>query len=97
MLSGGIREGQLTELVGESSSGKTQLCLSIALRTALRNEGVIYLDTTASFSASRLVEMHRHEPLESQQARAAAAPCRRSAGDSILPLPDLRRLWSAVR
>lgn len=31
LLKGGIREGQLTELVGPSSSGKTQVCIHMLL------------------------------------------------------------------
>ncbi|CAD6888448.1 unnamed protein product [Tilletia controversa] len=35
ILGGGIRRGTVTELVGESSSGKTQLALQLALHTVL--------------------------------------------------------------
>mmetsp|Transcript_571 Transcript_571/g.1723 ORF Transcript_571/g.1723 Transcript_571/m.1723 type:complete len:330 (-) Transcript_571:687-1676(-) len=58
LLRGGLREGQMTEVAGESASGKTQLCLSAALRTAMRGERVVFVDTSMSFSARRLAEMH---------------------------------------
>ncbi|XP_044467355.1 DNA repair protein RAD51 homolog 4-like isoform X2 [Mangifera indica] len=55
LLQGGLREGQLTELVGPSSSGKTQFCLQTAANVAVKNMGyVVYLDTGNSFSAQRI-------------------------------------------
>ncbi|GAB4822360.1 hypothetical protein N2152v2_009406 [Parachlorella kessleri] len=54
LLRGGFREGQLAEVCGESASGKTQLCLSCAAHTALRGEGVVFVDTSNAFSAGRL-------------------------------------------
>ncbi|KAH1066838.1 hypothetical protein J1N35_031825 [Gossypium stocksii] len=53
LLGGGIRVGQLTELVGPSSSGKTQVCLRTASNVA-RNHMVLYLDTGNSFSPQRI-------------------------------------------
>ena len=35
-LSGGLRRGEITEVVGESSSGKTQLCLQFCVQAAIR-------------------------------------------------------------
>ncbi|XP_006590288.1 DNA repair protein RAD51 homolog 4-like isoform X2 [Glycine max] len=52
---GGLREGQLTELVGSSSSGKTQACLlSASTVVAKHKSSVIYLDTGNSFSPQRI-------------------------------------------
>ncbi|CAL5211383.1 unnamed protein product [Lathyrus oleraceus] len=53
-LGGGLREGQLTELVGPSSSGKTQVCLMSASTVAKHKCSVIYLDTGNSFSPQRI-------------------------------------------
>ncbi|XP_058729884.1 DNA repair protein RAD51 homolog 4-like isoform X2 [Vicia villosa] len=53
-LGGGLREGQLTELVGPSSSGKTQACLMSASTVAKHKCSVIYLDTGNSFSPQRI-------------------------------------------
>ncbi|RZB79934.1 DNA repair protein RAD51-like 4 isoform C [Glycine soja] len=55
LLRGGLREGQLTELVGSSSSGKTQACLlSASTVVAKHKSSVIYLDTGNSFSPQRI-------------------------------------------
>jgi RAD51-like protein 3 len=49
----GIVRGQWTELVGAPCSGKTQLCM-FAASESLRNGGsVVYIDTGASFCATR--------------------------------------------
>eukprot|EP00882_Tetradesmus_deserticola_P020824 GHRQ01022507.1.p1 GENE.GHRQ01022507.1~~GHRQ01022507.1.p1 ORF type:complete len:200 (+),score=62.50 GHRQ01022507.1:378-977(+) len=53
ILMGGMRETTVTELAGESCSGKTQLCLLAAVTTAQRGERVVYFDTTNAFSAGR--------------------------------------------
>ncbi|XP_004505899.1 DNA repair protein RAD51 homolog 4 isoform X2 [Cicer arietinum] len=54
LLGGGLRAGQLTELVGPSSSGKTQVCLMSASTFAKHKGSVIYLDTGNSFSPQRI-------------------------------------------
>ncbi|XP_006305443.2 DNA repair protein RAD51 homolog 4 [Capsella rubella] len=57
LLKGGFREGQLTELVGPSSSGKTQFCMQAAASVAEKHAGrVLYLDTGNSFSARRIAQ-----------------------------------------
>ncbi|KAB2606830.1 DNA repair protein RAD51-like protein 4 [Pyrus ussuriensis x Pyrus communis] len=56
LLRGGLREGHVTELVGPSSSGKTQVCLLSAANVATKHMGtVVYLDTGNSFSPERIV------------------------------------------
>lgn len=55
LLRGGLHEGYLTELVGPSSSGKTQICLQAASNvTKTYKCGVAYVDTCNSFSAKRI-------------------------------------------
>ncbi|CAN6179881.1 unnamed protein product [Urochloa humidicola] len=55
LLGGGLRKGQLTEITGPSSSGKTQVCLHFASNVAAKQMGVVmYLDTSNSFSPSRV-------------------------------------------
>ncbi|CAN6890740.1 unnamed protein product [Brassica oleracea] len=57
LLQGGYGEGQLTELVGPSSSGKTQFCMRAAASVAEKQEGsVFYIDTGNSFSARRIAQ-----------------------------------------
>lgn len=53
LLGGGLREGFITELMGETSSGKTQICHHVAAITSIRGEHVVYFDTTNSFSPER--------------------------------------------
>ncbi|XP_074563831.1 DNA repair protein RAD51 homolog 4 [Curcuma longa] len=58
LLEGGFRIGQLTEIVGPSSSGKTQICLCSALSVADMNLGIVFfLDTCNSFSSNRIASM----------------------------------------
>lgn len=68
LLGGGLREGQLTELVGPSSSGKTQVCLQAASNVAEKHMGrVVYLDTSNSFSPQRIarfVDLGTHNFLQ---------------------------------
>ncbi|BBH04865.1 homolog of RAD51 D [Prunus dulcis] len=61
LLGGGLREGQLTELVGPSSCGKTQVCLLAASNVATKHMGnVVYLDTGNSFSPQRIAQFVGH-------------------------------------
>ena len=60
VLLGGLHTGEVTEVVGSSSSGKTQLCLLAAtVTTACSPASVLYLDTSQSFSVDRVAEIHR--------------------------------------
>lgn len=55
LLQGGLRGGQLTELVGPSPSGKTQVCLQAASHIAHKYMGtVMFLDASNSFSPKRV-------------------------------------------
>ncbi|KAG8371417.1 hypothetical protein BUALT_Bualt13G0085500 [Buddleja alternifolia] len=57
LLQGGLREGHVTELVGPSSSGKTQVCLQAAAHVARNYSGtVMYFDSGNSFSPKRIAE-----------------------------------------
>ncbi|KAG2673578.1 hypothetical protein I3760_13G099000 [Carya illinoinensis] len=63
LLQGGLRMGQLTELVGASSSGKTQVCLLATSNVAKKHmDGVVYLDTGNSFSPQRVIDFIRQNP-----------------------------------
>lgn len=58
LLEGGLREGTVTELVGGSSSGKTQVCMQVAASVAYRCRAMVgFVDTCHSFSATRLSHM----------------------------------------
>jgi len=73
----------LTELAGESGSGKTQLCLQLALEAArATGQGVVYLCTEDAFPARRLDQLRAARQLTSD------------VTDSILieHLPDVESL-----
>lgn len=58
LLGGGLRQGQVTELVGPSSSGKTQICLYVASYAAVKHFGsIVFFDTSNSFSPNRVASM----------------------------------------
>ncbi|VDM28161.1 unnamed protein product [Toxocara canis] len=61
MIHGGIIRGELTELVGSISVGKTQMCLSLTASMLLDSEmdsyDVLYIDTNGSFRSTRLLNM----------------------------------------
>ncbi|KAG5566859.1 hypothetical protein RHGRI_002416 [Rhododendron griersonianum] len=61
LLQGGFRQGHLTELVGPSSSCKTQVCLQSA-STVARIGGVLFLDTGNSFSPKRIAQFLISDP-----------------------------------
>ncbi|GFS30663.1 RmlC-like cupins superfamily protein [Actinidia rufa] len=60
-LQGGLREGHVTELVGPSSSYKTQVCLQVASNVA-KMGGVVFLDTGNSFSPKRIAQFLISDP-----------------------------------
>ncbi|CAH8528135.1 unnamed protein product [Heterobilharzia americana] len=54
----GLRTGEITEVIGKSSTCKTQLCLSVcaSLLQSCQTSSIIYLDTKGDFIPSRLEE-----------------------------------------
>lgn len=69
LLDGGLHTGELTEIVGAAGVGKSQICMSIALFTAMETKkNVLYIDTGGSFSATRVKDMlgQRDNSLASQ-------------------------------
>ncbi|KAF7388138.1 hypothetical protein HZH66_010905 [Vespula vulgaris] len=62
LLGGGLNPGQIYEICGISSSGKTQLCLTIASNIALLPNNVVrYIDTKGDFFASRVETILNHK------------------------------------
>lgn len=57
LLGGGFSFREISELCGRSGSGKTQLCLSVAVDAALNGLQVAILDTTNWFNASRALQL----------------------------------------
>jgi len=57
LLSGGLRRGEICEVVGESSAGKSQFCLHCTLTVARAGGGVAYLNSEGAFPVNRLQQM----------------------------------------
>lgn len=62
-LGGGIETGYITEISGESSMGKTQICFQLCVNAQLPVElggldaEVIFVDTEKTFSSERMIEI----------------------------------------
>lgn len=74
VIGGGIYTGRITEVVGASTSGKTQLCHSLAVHTVLQSHfDVAYVDTLCCFSVERIRQIMSFAtpPLEKQKLEKA--------------------------
>ena len=56
-LGGGISEGLVTSISGQSATGKTQLTFQICLNALHSEKDILFQDTTGEFRPERLVEM----------------------------------------
>jgi RecA/RadA recombinase len=58
-LLGGIRTGLITNIFGESGSGKSQFCFSICANLIKKNKDVraIFIDTSGNFRPERILDM----------------------------------------
>jgi RAD51-like protein 3 len=56
LLQGGLHPGEITEISGETATGKTQLAFSATLTTLCSNKDnkVLFIDTVSTFSAERI-------------------------------------------
>mmetsp|Transcript_7899 Transcript_7899/g.15377 ORF Transcript_7899/g.15377 Transcript_7899/m.15377 type:complete len:405 (-) Transcript_7899:175-1389(-) len=54
LLAGGLWQGHVTELCGQSCVGKTHFCHLATSTALLRGEHVVYIDTTNSFSIQKI-------------------------------------------
>ncbi len=58
ILGGGIEPQSITEFYGAFATGKTQLCIQLAVNTVLELNGdVIYIDTEGSFRPERVMQI----------------------------------------
>ncbi|BGP03684.1 putative RAD57 protein [Rhodotorula toruloides ATCC 204091] len=66
LLGGGIRVGSLTELAGQSSSGKTNLCLQLCVTVQLSRSrgglggGALFITSEGKVPSTRLFELAEH-------------------------------------
>lgn len=65
LLNGGLEAGIITEIFGEGGSGKTNLCMQIAISVASKERKVFYLDTEG-FSNERFNQMSGSSPAISE-------------------------------
>ena len=56
-LGGGIKEGLITDISGQNSTGKTQLAFQICINALKNGKEILFQDTTGEFRPERLVEM----------------------------------------
>ncbi|HEX2407937.1 MAG TPA: ATPase domain-containing protein [Nitrososphaeraceae archaeon] len=58
-LYGGIRTGMITNILGESGTGKSQFCFTICANLLKKNENVniIFIDTSGTFRPERIFEI----------------------------------------
>ena len=62
-LSGGIKEGLITSISGQSATGKTQLAFQICLNALDNEKEILFCDTTGEFRPERLVEMMQYQKI----------------------------------
>ncbi|MDA2926766.1 DNA recombination/repair protein RecA [Acidobacteria bacterium AH-259-G07] len=96
LLSGGIPRGQMTEIVGSLSSGKTSLLLSILAQATTRGELVAYIDSFASLDPAfarkagvdlqRLLWIRSETSLLPEKALQAADILARAGGFGVVAL-----------
>ena len=64
LLGGGIEKGVISNFYGDSGSGKTNVCIQIAAEVAENGGKAAYIDTEASFSAERFIQIASEEELD---------------------------------
>jgi RecA/RadA recombinase len=57
LLGGGIRQGMVTDVYGESGSGKSQLCFTLFANCARDGRSAMFVDTAGTFRPERVVEI----------------------------------------
>ncbi|WEL19107.1 DNA repair and recombination protein RadB [Candidatus Nanohalococcus occultus] len=64
LLNGGLEKKVITNVFGESGTGKTNLCVQVAAEVAANGKKVIYIDTEGGFSPERFVQVASEDALE---------------------------------
>ena len=60
LLHGGYEKGIVTTIYGPAGSGKTNLCILLAIRTAGCGKKIVYIDTESRFPIERLKQLTRY-------------------------------------
>ncbi len=63
-LKGGLEKGLVTNVFGESGSGKTNFCVQVAAEVASDGDKVIYIDTEKGFSPERFSQIAGRDALD---------------------------------
>ncbi|MBC5792835.1 MAG: DNA repair and recombination protein RadB [Nanohaloarchaea archaeon] len=63
-LKGGIERGIVTNVFGESGSGKTNFCIQVAANVCENGDKAVYIDTEKGFSPERFTQIASDEALE---------------------------------
>ena len=65
LLGGGIKEGLITDISGQNSTGKSQLVYQICINVLKNGKEVLFQDTTGEFRPERIMEMLNIRKLDS--------------------------------
>lgn len=57
LLGGGIRTGMITDIYGESGSGKSQLCFTLCANCVKHAASTLFIDTAGTFRPERIMEI----------------------------------------
>ena len=57
LLGGGVRTGMVTDIYGESGSGKSQLCFTLCANCVKDGGRAVFIDTAGTFRPERIVEI----------------------------------------
>src|ERR687890_2454331 len=57
LLGGGIHTGIITDIYGESGSGKSQLCFTLCANCAKEAASTLFIDTSGTFRPERVMEI----------------------------------------
>ena len=82
---------EVTEVVGRSGSGKTQLAFTVAAMAALAGHHVLFVDTTNGFSGSRMLEI-----LKARSGHVADPPAVAAAALSCIRVVSVFDIFAAL-
>jgi len=71
LLGGGFESGTVTQLYGEAGSGKTNICLQVAVECAKKGQKVIFIDSEG-FSPERFLQIASSSTSEDEDAESIA-------------------------
>jgi RAD51-like protein 3 len=96
LIGGGVCTGEVTEFVGQSGAGKSQLCLGLAIDVAAKGFAVLYLSTSHATPPEKLIQIikARHPEFEEPELQEVLSRirirCLFSIFEAVELLSDLR-------